>query len=196
MFLPTVGCYRRASWKLRQSARSLSYSTSSPPENGRLWRSPRLIARGRLLLINSYVHRLLCQPRGSLISHTYHQTNCLTEIFVERALERAAWLDEQLKSTGKVVGPLHGLPISLKDQIRIKGLETVMGTWIMYLFISIPPEMHLARRLSGYVSWIGKVAERNASLTEILIESGAVLYVRTNVPQTLMVRFTFEVSSH
>jgi len=31
------------------------------------------------------------------------------------------------------------------------------------------------------------VAERNASLTEILNESGAVLYVRTNVPQTLMV---------
>lgn len=43
--------------------------------------------------------------------------------------------------------------------------------------------------VSGYVSWIGNVAERNASLTEILIESGAVLYVRTNVPQTLMVRF-------
>lgn len=55
------------------------------------------------------------------------QTNCLTEIFVDRALERATWLDEQLKSTGKVVGPLHGLPISLKDQIKIKGLETVMG---------------------------------------------------------------------
>lgn len=44
--------------------------------------------------------------------------------------------------------------------------------------------------ISGYVSWIGKVAKRNASLTEILIECGAVLYVRTNVPQTLMVRFT------
>jgi amidase len=62
------------------------------------------------------------------------QTNCLTEIFVDRALERAAWLDEQLKSTGKVVGPLHGLPVSLKDQIRIRGLETIMGTWIMYSF--------------------------------------------------------------
>lgn len=62
------------------------------------------------------------------------QTNCLTEIFVDRALERAAWLDEQLKSTGKVVGPLHGLPVSLKDQIRIKGLETVMGTWTTYSF--------------------------------------------------------------
>jgi amidase len=38
----------------------------------------------------------------------------------------------------------------------------------------------------GYVSWIGRVAERDAVLTEILIECGAVLYVRTNVPQTLM----------
>lgn len=43
---------------------------------------------------------------------------------------------------------------------------------------------------SGYVSWIGQVAERDAVLTEILIECGAVLYVRTNVPQTLMVWLT------
>jgi Asp-tRNA(Asn)/Glu-tRNA(Gln) amidotransferase A subunit family amidase len=64
----------------------------------------------------------------NLSSHTCtNQTNCLTEIFIDRALERAAWLDEQLKSTGKVVGLLHGLPISLKDQISIKGLETTMG---------------------------------------------------------------------
>jgi amidase len=42
-------------------------------------------------------------------------------------------------------------------------------------------------RVLGYVSWVGKVAERDAALTEILIECGAVLYVRTNVPQTLMV---------
>ena len=33
------------------------------------------------------------------------------------------------------------------------------------------------------------MADRDATLTEILIECGAVLYVRTNVPQTLMVRF-------
>ena len=54
--------------------------------------------------------------------------NCLTEIFVERALARAEELDERLKSTGKVVGPLHGLPISLKDQLPMKGLETTMGS--------------------------------------------------------------------
>ncbi|KAL6310386.1 general amidase [Sparassis latifolia] len=95
--------------------------------------------------------------------------NCLTEVFVDRALARAAELDAHLKSTGKVVGPLHGLPISLKDQICIKGLETVMG----------------------YVSWIGKYAERDAVLVEILSENGAVPFVRTNVPQTLMWTETF-----
>jgi Asp-tRNA(Asn)/Glu-tRNA(Gln) amidotransferase A subunit family amidase len=113
------------------------------------------------------------------------QTNCLTEIFIDRALERAAWLDEQLKSTGKVVGPLHGLPISLKDQISIKGLETTMGA--CYVAARCADNVF---GVLGYVSWIGKVAERDATLTEILIECGAVLYVRTNLPQTLMVGFT------
>jgi Asp-tRNA(Asn)/Glu-tRNA(Gln) amidotransferase A subunit family amidase len=74
------------------------------------------------------IRDLFCQSRRQ--SHLVPwsvQTNCLTEIFIDRALERAAWLDKQLESTGKVVGPLHGLPISLKDQICIKGLETIMG---------------------------------------------------------------------
>lgn len=55
------------------------------------------------------------------------QTNCLTEIFIDKALERAAELDAYLKEHGKVIGPLHGLPVSLKDQIPIRGLETTMG---------------------------------------------------------------------
>jgi amidase len=80
-------------------------------------------------------------------------------------MARAKALDKHLKTTGKVVGPLHGLPISLKDQICIKGLETTLG----------------------YVSWIGKYATRNAVLVDILEEAGAILYVKTNVPQTLMV---------
>ncbi|PSS37707.1 hypothetical protein PHLCEN_2v400 [Hermanssonia centrifuga] len=100
--------------------------------------------------------------KRAIIAHQL--VNCLTEIFVDRALARAAELDEHLKTTGKVVGPLHGLPISLKDQLPIKGLETTMG----------------------YVSWIGKYATRDAVLVEILYDLGAVPFVRTNVPQTLM----------
>jgi hypothetical protein len=40
---------------------------------------------------------------------------------------------------------------------------------------------------SGYVSWIGQYAEKNAVLVDILLECGAVPFVRTNIPQTLMV---------
>ncbi|KAJ7631228.1 general amidase [Roridomyces roridus] len=91
-------------------------------------------------------------------------TNCLTEIFVDRALSRAKELDEHLEKTGTVAGPLHGLPISLKDQISIKGIDSTMG----------------------YVSWIGKPAEKNSVLVDILESLGAVPFVKTNVVQTLM----------
>lgn len=46
-----------------------------------------------------------------------HQTtNCLMDYFADEALERAKWLDEQLEKTGKPVGPLHGVPISVKGE--------------------------------------------------------------------------------
>lgn len=39
----------------------------------------------------------------------------------------------------------------------------------------------------GYVSWIGRYAKSDCVLVEMLYECGAVPFVRTNVPQTLMV---------
>jgi len=105
--------------------------------------------------------------KRAIIAHQL--TNCLTEIFIDRALARAAELDEHLKTTGKVVGALHGLPVSLKDQVSLKGVESTMG----------------------YVSWIGQFAERNAVLVDALESLGAVLYVKTNIPQTLMWAETF-----
>ncbi|KAI0757556.1 general amidase [Daedaleopsis nitida] len=90
-------------------------------------------------------------------------TNCLTEIFIERALLRAREVDDYFRTHGKVVGPLHGLPISLKDQFCLKGLETIMG----------------------YAGWIGRVSDTDSVLVELLYECGAVPFVRTNVPQTL-----------
>ncbi|KAI5478091.1 Amidase domain-containing protein [Pseudohyphozyma bogoriensis] len=95
-------------------------------------------------------------------------TNCLTEIFADKALERAKLLDEHLAKTGKVMGPLHGLPISLKDQVEVEGVEANMG----------------------YVAWVGHISEKNAALTDILLDQGAVLYVKTNIPQTLMAPHT------
>ncbi|KDQ31042.1 hypothetical protein PLEOSDRAFT_1092424 [Pleurotus ostreatus PC15] len=105
--------------------------------------------------------------KRAIIAHQL--TNCLTEIFVDKALARAAALDEHLKTTGKVVGPLHGLPVSLKDQINIEGIEASMG----------------------YVSWLGKYATKNSVLVDVLLELGAVPFVKTNIPQTLMWPETF-----
>ena len=46
------------------------------------------------------------------------------------------------------------------------------------------------------MSWIGKYADNDAVLTEILLEAGAVPFVRTNVPQTLMVRLIYHYLMH
>lgn len=55
-------------------------------------------------------------------------TKCLTEIFFDKALSRAKELDEHLRKTGEVVGPLHGIPISVKDRFDVEGLDTTVGT--------------------------------------------------------------------
>lgn len=90
--------------------------------------------------------------------------NCLTEIFFDEALERAKELDDIIKRTGKPVGPYHGLPFSIKDQFQIKGKDTS----------------------AGFVSWVGNIAAEDAGVVDVLRKAGAVFYVKTNNPQTLM----------
>lgn len=92
-------------------------------------------------------------------------TNSLTEIFFDEGFERAKQLDQHLATTGKVVGPLHGLPVSIKDHILVKGQDTA----------------------SGYASWAYKsYADHDAAVVRILREAGAVIYVKTANPQTLL----------
>lgn len=61
----------------------------------------------------------------------------MTEIFVGRALARAKEVDDILRDTGEPIGPLHGLPISLKDQFAMEGLETIMG-----MPLTVSKQMH------------------------------------------------------
>jgi len=83
-----------------------------------------------------------------------------------QALERAKYLDEYLELHGEPVGPLHGLPISIKDCFQVKGKQTTVG---FVEFIKHP------------------AATEDSCLVEILLELGAVIYVKTNIPQTMMV---------
>jgi amidase len=71
------------------------------------------------------------------------------------------------------MGPLHGVPVSLKDQFHVKDVETTMG----------------------YVGWIGtfegnaddpRKGKFESEMVRELRNLGAVLYCKTSVPHTLM----------
>ncbi|KAL8650704.1 MAG: hypothetical protein Q9226_005027 [Calogaya cf. arnoldii] len=99
--------------------------------------------------------------------------NCLHEIMFDFALQTAKDLDHYYAKNGVVKGPLHGLPISLKDQFHVKGYDTTMG----------------------YVGWVAtyegsqdpaKVHRVNSQVVEELLSLGAVLFCKTSLPQTLL----------
>ncbi|UNI24721.1 Amidase [Purpureocillium takamizusanense] len=90
--------------------------------------------------------------------------NCVYELLPDRAVERAQELDDYLAQNGKPSGPLHGLPISVKEHISVAGRDNT----------------------AGFVGWIGNTSRDDASIIKILLDAGAVIYARTTEPQGLM----------
>ncbi|KAI9650619.1 hypothetical protein NHQ30_000637 [Ciborinia camelliae] len=89
------------------------------------------------------------------------------------AILEAQKLDDYFVEHKKPTGPLHGLPVSLKDQFHVRGVETSMG----------------------YVGWIGTFEGKKHTGKERVFESemvkelrslGAIMFCKTSVPQTLM----------
>ncbi|KAI1115109.1 putative fatty-acid amide hydrolase [Nemania sp. NC0429] len=96
-----------------------------------------------------------------------HQlVNCLTEIFFDKAIERARELDAKRRQSPPeaALPPLFGLPISLKDSFDVLGVDTSTG-------------------LGCYVN---EPAKEHSSLAALLLDLGAVLYCKTNLPQSIM----------
>ncbi|KAF7514108.1 hypothetical protein GJ744_004433 [Endocarpon pusillum] len=91
-------------------------------------------------------------------------TNCITELLPSRALARAAYLDSYLSTHKTPIGPLHGLPISVKEHVGMQGLG----------------------QNAGFVSWWDHTAPEDAHLLQLLWNAGCVFYARTTQPQTLM----------
>lgn len=90
--------------------------------------------------------------------------NCLTELLPSMALQRAEELDAFFREHKKPIGPLHGLPISVKEHIGFQGL----------------------RCTTGYVGHWDHIAKEDAHILQVLRDAGAVFHCRTTVPQTMM----------
>ncbi|KAJ9091080.1 hypothetical protein QFC19_009254 [Naganishia cerealis] len=94
------------------------------------------------------------------------RTNCLTEVMFEQAYARASSLDAHFAETGNLVGPMHGLPVSIKDMIHIRFAHTTLG---LSSYLAQPPHTS------------------SAAIVAALEHLGAIVpYVKTNVPQLLL----------
>lgn len=102
-----------------------------------------------------------------------HQlTSCLTEVLFGPALADARRLDAHFATYGKPVGPLHGLPVSLKDSVDVAGAGTSLG----------------------FTSWAGgghPPASQDAVIAGALRRQGAVFHAKTAVPQASFAGETF-----
>ncbi|KAG6855931.1 hypothetical protein H0H87_009307 [Tephrocybe sp. NHM501043] len=93
---------------------------------------------------------------GKQALRAHVQTNCLTEIMI---LSAETWAKECNRK-----GPLAGIPVSLKDTVAIAGWDSSIG----------------------YSAWTRKPMQKDSVLVRLLRDAGAVPYVKTNVPITLM----------
>lgn len=92
----------------------------------------------------------------------------LTEIAFDDALKQAKELDEYYRKHRQVVGPLHGLPITLKDQFNLKGYDSTIG----YVYRAFNP------------------ATEDAVVVRMLKQLGAIVLAKSNLPQSIMVRLS------
>lgn len=90
--------------------------------------------------------------------------NCVTEFLPEMAYNTAVSLDKYMEENGKTIGPLHGLPVSMKDKLDFAGRPNNYGITAL----------------------VDNITEKDSAIVEILRDSGAVYYQRTTQPQFLM----------
>jgi Asp-tRNA(Asn)/Glu-tRNA(Gln) amidotransferase A subunit family amidase len=95
---------------------------------------------------------------GKVAVKAHEKTNCLTEVMVQAA---EGWLQD---GSINLKGPLAGIPVSLKDTIVVGGFDTTVG----------------------YSSFVGNKKVEDGPVVRLLKDAGAVPYVKTNMPITLL----------
>lgn len=126
------------------------------------------IASGELsasALIAAYLERIAAIDRAG------PTLNAIATLNAQAAAE-AARLDEDFARTGAFSGPLHGVPVLVKDQLETAGIETCFGS----------------RAMAGYVP------ARDATVIARLRAAGAIILAKTTMPDFATAWFAY--SSH
>ncbi|KAK0731309.1 amidase signature domain-containing protein [Lasiosphaeris hirsuta] len=100
----------------------------------------------------------ILQTYGKVAVKAHAKTNCLTEVLLPSAEN---WLSS---SAINLTGPLAGIPVSLKDTVVVGGYDTTVG----------------------YSSFVGNKTAADGPMVRLLKDAGAVPYVKTNLPITLL----------
>jgi len=85
--------------------------------------------------------------------------NAVVTLDADRAMDKAKKADEAL-SKGEDLGPLHGMPMTIKDAYSVEGVVST----------------------GGNPSWKDYVPEKNAEAVQHLVDAGAIIFGKTNVP--------------
>ncbi|MBI1891158.1 MAG: amidase [Burkholderiales bacterium] len=85
--------------------------------------------------------------------------NAIVATDFDNARKRAHAAD-QARAAGEIWGPLHGLPMTIKDTLEVAGMPCTAGA----------PE------------WKEHVPQRHADVVAALIKAGAIIFGKTNVP--------------
>ncbi|MFC8538085.1 amidase family protein [Streptomyces sp. NPDC057249] len=86
--------------------------------------------------------------------------NAVVTLDIEGARAAADKADKYLASTGRTLGPLHGLPMTVKDALETKGMRTTCGS----------PDL------------ADHIPDADADVVALLRAAGAIIIGKTNVP--------------
>ncbi|KAI9598741.1 amidase signature domain-containing protein [Syncephalis fuscata] len=135
---------------------------ASPEIHPLLAKSDEILALSTLELRNRLAQRiytaeqvLAVMLQAAINANEY--TNAITEVLLDEAFEEARRLDK----LDKPKGPLHGIPVSIKDNIDVAGKDTTLG--------------YSARAFHPVAN--------DAPAVALVRSAGAIPFVKTNIPQ-------------